>query len=155
MQEALAIARKSHSQVAEGRALVNLADIGLRRKQFGEALGFARQALALAQATRDAGLAATSKANMGFSLLGLGRIAEGKRLTDEAVAYYETTGATADLADLVDEYGRDLERIGDYKGALVLYHRGQTLRDEIAQETQLRALVELQEKYEAEKRNRN
>ena len=154
MQEALAIARKAHSQVAEGRALVNLSDIRLRRKQFGEALNFARDALALAHATSDTKLAAASKANMGFSLLGLGRIAEGKRLTDEAVADYERTGATANIVELIDEYGSDLERVGDYQGALALYHREKTLKEEIAQETQLRALVELQEKYESEKRNR-
>ena len=154
MQEALAIGRQAHSQVAEGRALVNLADIYLRRRQFGEALDSAQQALALAQATSDAGLAAASKANMGFSLLGMGRIAEGKVLTDEAVADYERTGATADTVDLIDEYGRDLERLGDYRAALTLYHREKALRDEIAQETQTRALVELQEKYESEKRIR-
>jgi diguanylate cyclase (GGDEF)-like protein len=152
MQEALAIARNAHSRVAEGRALVNLADIHLRRKQFGEALDAARQALALAQATSDGRLAAASKANMGFSLLGLGHIAEGKRLTDEAVADYERSGATADIVDLIDEYGRDLERLGDYQGALALYHRDKTLTEEIAQATQTRALVELQEKYESEKR---
>jgi diguanylate cyclase (GGDEF)-like protein len=154
MQEALALARNAHSQVAEGRALVNLSDIRLRRKQFGEALSFARQALARAQATSDARLAAASKANMGFSLLGLGRIAEGKRLTDEAVADYERTGATANIVELIDEYGSDLERVGDYQGALALYHREKTLKEEIAQETELRTLVELQEKYESEKRNR-
>ena len=154
MEEALAIARKAHSEVAEGRALVNLADIHLRRKQFGAALDVARQSLVLARNDGDNKLAAASKANMGFALLGLGRIAEGKRLTDEALADYERTGATADTADLVDEYGRNLERIGDYAGALKLYHREEVLKDEIAQETQMRALLEVQEKYEAEKRNR-
>jgi len=154
MEESLSIARQAHSLVAEGRALVNLADIRLRRKQFNEALEVSRQALRLSETTNDAGLAAASKANMGFSLLGLGRITEGKRLTDEAVADYERTGATADTVDLIDEYGRDLESAGDYQGALALYHREKALKEAIAQETQVRALVELQEKYESEKRNR-
>jgi diguanylate cyclase (GGDEF)-like protein len=154
MEEALAIARKGHSEVAEGRALVNLSDIHLRRKEFAAALDAARRSLAQARKIGDPKLDAASRANMGFSLLGLGRIAEGKRLTDEALAEYERTGATADIADLVNEYGRDLERIGDYEGALKLYHREQALKDEIAQETQMRALLEVQEKYEAEKRNR-
>jgi diguanylate cyclase (GGDEF)-like protein len=154
MEEALAIARNARSRVAEGRALVNLADVRLRLKQFGAALDSARQALALAQAIGDKRLAAACKANMGFALFGLGRIAEGKRLTDEALADYERSRATADIAALVDEYGQNLERLGDYQGALGLYHREQTLRNEIAQETQLRALLEVQEKYEAEKRKR-
>jgi diguanylate cyclase (GGDEF)-like protein len=154
MEEALAIARKGHSQVAEGRALVNLADTELRARQFGAALDAARKALALAQVIGDKRLAAACKANMGFALLGLGRIAEGKRLTDEALADYERSRATAEIAALVDEYGENLERLGDYQGALKLYHREQALKIEIAQETQLRALLEVQEKYEAERRNR-
>lgn len=154
MEEALAIARKGRSQVAQGRALVNLADTDLRAKQFGAALDAARKALGLAQAIDDKRLAAASKANMGFALLGLGRTGEGKRLTDEALAEYERSRATAEIAALVDEYGENLERLGDYQGALKLYHREQALKDEIAQETQLRALLEVQEKYEAEKRNR-
>ena len=154
MEEALAIARASRSQVVEGRVLVNLSDIRLRRKQFTEAFDLARHSLFLAQSVGDTGLAATSKANMGFSLLGLGRIAEGKRLTEEALAGYERGGALADIADLLGEYGRNLEQVGDYKGALALYHRERTLHDEIAIQIRQRALLEVQEKYESEKRRR-
>ena len=154
MEEALAIARTSRSQVAEARALVNLADIRLRRKQYTEALDLARRSLQLAQSSGDPALIATSKANAGFSLLGLGRIAEGKRLTDEAVTEYERTGATAEIAVLLGEYGRSLEQTGDYKGALALYHRERKLNEEIAIQTRQRALLEVQEKYEADKRGR-
>jgi diguanylate cyclase (GGDEF)-like protein len=154
MDDALSIARGAHSQVAEGRALVNFSDIRLRRKQFAEALELARSSLALAQVLGDAGLEAASKANMGFALLGMGRVQEGKRLTDEAVSAYERTGATADIADLLGEYAKDLEQLGDYKGALDLYHRERDLDNEIALDTQQRALLELHEKYEAEKRGR-
>ena len=154
MEEALAIARTSRSQVAEARALVNLADIRLRRKQYAEALDLARRSLQIAQSSGNPALIATSKANAGFSLLGLGRIAEGKRLTDEAVTEYERTGATAEIADLLGEYGRSLEQTGDYKGALALYHRERKLNEEIAIQTRQRALLEVQEKYEADKRGR-
>jgi len=91
---------------------------------------------------------------MGFSLLGLGRIAEGKQLTAEALAEYERAGANAETADLIGEYARHLEQIGDYKGALALYHRERKLNDEIAIQTRQRALLEVQEKYETEKRRR-
>jgi len=154
MEEALAIARASRSQVVEGRVLVNLSDMRLRRKEYNEALDLARRSLLRAQAVGDPGLAATSKANMGFSLLGLGRVAEGKRLTEEALAEYERGGASADIADLLGEYGRYLEQVGDFKGALALYHRERNLHDEIAVQTRQRALLEVQEKYESEKRRR-
>jgi len=154
MQEALAIARAARSQTAEAKALINLADIRLRRKQFTEAAELSRESLALAQALGDSGLAATSRANLGFALLGLGRAPEGKRYADEAMAEYERTGATAEIADLAGEYGRALEQQGDFKGALALYHRERKLLDEIALQTRQRILLEVQEKYETEKRRR-
>ncbi|MCC7216639.1 MAG: diguanylate cyclase [Burkholderiales bacterium] len=154
MEEALAIARTARSEVAEARALVNLSDIRLRRKQYAEALELARRSLQLSQSTGIPVLVATSKANAGFALLGLGRIAEGKRLTDESLTEYERTGQTAEIAELIGEYGRSLEDVGDYKGALALYHRERKLNDEIAIQTRQRALLEVQEKYETAQRRR-
>ncbi len=154
MEEALAIARTSRSTVAEARALVNLSDIRLRRRQYAEALDLARRSLQLAQSLDNPALAAASKANTGLSLLGMGRIAEGKRQTDEALAEYERTGATAEIAELTREYGQTLELAGDHKGALALYHRERKLNDEIAIQTRQRALLEVQEQYETEKRRR-
>ena len=152
MHEALAIARKSGSQVAESLALINLADIELRRKNFNAALDHSRRSLELAREYDDIGLLATSKANMGFALFGLGKAADGKRLADEALADYERTGATAEIASLLAEYSDYLERSGDYKGALVLYHRERKLYEEIAAVAHQRSVLELQEKYESEKR---
>ncbi|MFO1305045.1 MAG: diguanylate cyclase [Burkholderiales bacterium] len=154
MEEALAIARASGSKGAEARALVNLADIRLRRKQYAEALDLARRSLELSRSHGDTGGAATSMANVGFALLGLGRIAEGKQYAERALAEYERTNATADTAELIAEYARYLEQLGDYPGALVLYHRERKLNEEIAVQTRQRALVEMQEKYESERHHR-
>jgi diguanylate cyclase (GGDEF)-like protein len=154
MQEALTIARRDRSSTAECRALINLSDIQLRRRQFRDALESARGALELAKRANDPGLVATSEANVGFALFGLGRTQEGKRYTDEALAQYERSGATAEIADLLGEYGQALERAGDYKAALALYHREQKLGEEIALASHQRTVLELQEKYEADKRRR-
>ena len=154
MQEALAIAHKSQSKIAESRALVNLSDIQLRRHRYRDALENARQSLDLALQIEDTGLASTSKANMGFALFGMGRVAEGKRLTDEALAGYERTGATSEIAGLLGEYGQYLEKAGDYKSALALFHRERRLNDEIALAAHERSVLELQEKYESDKRRR-
>jgi len=154
MQEALAIARKTQSKIAESRALVNLSDIMLRRHRYREALDLARQSLDVAGELGEATLVSTSKANMGFALFGLSRVAEGKRLTDEALAGYERTGATAEIAGLLGEYAQYLERAGDHKGALALFHRERKLNDEIAQAAHDRVVLELQEKYESDKRQR-
>jgi diguanylate cyclase (GGDEF)-like protein len=154
MQEALAIARKAQSKVAEGLALINLADIQLRRKRFNDALDLSRRSLALAREFDNAGAMATSKANMGFALFGLGRSAEGKRLADEALADYERTGATAEIASLLGEYSHYLEKSGDYKAALALYHRERKLYDDIAATAHQKSVLEMQGKYESEKGRR-
>lgn len=154
LEEALAIARTAQSKSTESKALINLADIKLRRKQFTEALDLSRRSLVLAKEFEDISLMATSKANIGFALFGLGRTQEGKRFADEALADYEATRATAEIASLLGEYGQYLERSGDYRGALALYHRERKLNDEISLTTHDKIVLEMQEKYESEKRKR-
>jgi diguanylate cyclase (GGDEF)-like protein len=70
------------------------------------------------------------------------------------MAEYERGGATAEIAELAGEYGRMLEELGDYRRALALHHRQRALLDEIALESRQRVVLELHEKYEAEKRRR-
>lgn len=154
MEEALALARKSRSEVGESLALINLADIRLRRRQFNVALELSRQSLALATAHDGRAAIATSKANIGFALFGLGRAAEGKRYADEALVEYEDTGATAEIAILLNEYGQYLERAGDYKSALTFFHRAHRLHDDMAATAHQRLVLELQEKYESERNRR-
>jgi diguanylate cyclase (GGDEF)-like protein len=154
MEDALAIAQKSQSTIAESRALVNLSDIKLRRHRFKEAYDMARKSLEGAVDLGDTGLASTAKANMGFALFGQGRVSEGKRLTDEALLGYERTGATSEIAGLLGEYGQYLEKAGDHKAALALFHRERKLNEEIALAAHERTVLELQAKYESDKRRR-
>ncbi len=152
LEEALAIARTTGSATAESLALVNLADIYLRRRDFRAAFDVARAALDVARAYDDFSLIATAKANMGFALLAQGKVDAGKRLADEAVADYERAGATAEIAGLLGEFAHYVEGVGDYKTALVLFHRERKLNDEIATAAHDRAVLELQGRYEAQRR---
>jgi len=152
MQEARAIARQAGSSVEECLALINLSDIHLRRRSFRAALETSRQSLELATRLNDGSLIATNKANMGFALFGLGRMASGKRLAEEAVAEFERTGASADIADLLGEYAQHLADAGDYKGALLLHGRQQKVFDKILNEARQRDLRELQSKFDSERK---
>jgi diguanylate cyclase (GGDEF)-like protein len=154
MQEALAIARNAHSEVTECFALINLADIYLRRRDFKAAHDLSERSLALAQQQDDVGLVAASKANMGFSLFGLGRIDAGKALAEEALAEYERAGASAEIADLLGEYGFYLANAGDFKSALALRDRQQSVVNNIMKTVQEKNVLELQGKFESEKRIR-
>jgi diguanylate cyclase (GGDEF)-like protein len=151
MQESLAIARSAKSDVAESMALINLADIYLRRNDFKEVLVLSQRSLELANATGNTSTAATNKANIGFAQLGLGRIEEGKRLAEQAVQEYERAGAVAETGELLVEYGQHLADAGDYKGAIALFDRERKLRDEITAVQREKTERELRE---SEKRKR-
>jgi diguanylate cyclase (GGDEF)-like protein len=131
MQESLAIARSAKSDAAESMALINLADVYLRRNDFNEVLELSQRSLELANASGNTSTAATNKANIGFALMGLGRIESGKLLAEQAVEEYERAGAVGEIGDLLVEYGQHLADAGDYKGAIALFDRERKLRDEI------------------------
>jgi diguanylate cyclase (GGDEF)-like protein len=158
MQESLAIARSARSDVAESMALINLADIYLRRKDFKEVLELSQRSLELANASGNTSTAATNKANIGFALMGLGRIDAGKQLAEQAVEEYERAGAVAEIGDLLVEYGQHLADAGDYKGAIALFDRERKLRDEIAafqrEKTERELRESEQRKHEIELLNR-
>jgi diguanylate cyclase (GGDEF)-like protein len=151
MQESLAIARAAKSDAAESMALINLADVYLRRNNFNEVLALSQRSLELANASGNVATAATNKANIGFALLGMGRIDAGKRLAEEAVAEYDRAGAVAETGDVLVEYGQHLADAGDYKGAIALFDRERKLRDEIAAVQREKTERELRE---SEKRKR-
>ncbi len=151
MQESLAIARAAHSDAAESMALINLADVYLRRDNFKEVLDLSQRSLELATALGNTATVATNKANMGFALLGLGRIDAGKKLAELAVQEYERAGAVAETGELLVEYGQHLADAGDYKGAIALFDRERRLRDEIAAVQRDKTERELRE---SEKRKR-
>ena len=154
LQEALATARGAGSRVAEALAVVNLADVYLRRKDYRRAHELAREALDLGRSLDDLAMMSVAKLNMGLALLGMGRIDAGRRLADEAVAEYERTGATAEIAETLREYGNYLEQAGDFKSALVLFHRQQKLTEELALADREKKVLELQGRYESDKRKR-
>ena len=154
LQEALATARHAGSRVAEALAVVNLADVYLRRKDYRRAHELSRESLELGRGLDDMALMSVSKLNMGLALLGMGRIESGRRLADEAVAEYERTGATAEIAETLREYGAYLEQAGDFRSALALFHREQKLNDDLALAAREKTLLEMQSKYESDKRKR-
>jgi diguanylate cyclase (GGDEF)-like protein len=154
MQEALAIARTARSEVTESFALINLADIYLRRKDFRAAYDMSVQSLELARQLGGGHLIAVNRANMGFALFGLGRIDAGKLLAEEALAEYERAGASAETAGLLGEFAQYVADAGDYKAALALRDRQQRVLDKIAVAIRETAVLEMQKNFEAERRIR-
>jgi len=58
------------------------------------------------------------------------------------------------LQAVLVEYGQALERAGDLPGALRAYHRERKISNELFEKRRQRAVLDLQEKYETEKKQR-
>ncbi len=135
-------------------SLVNLSDSYLKQRDFPRALNYSQQAIASARKINDDATVATGNLNVGQALLGMGRVAEGKRSFEAGLAWYEKSGNKPEMQEVMIEYGDALERAGDYAGAVEAYHRERAISNELFEKRRQNATWELQEKYEAEKKQR-
>ena len=151
---ALSLERSIGARSMVARSLVNLSDCYLKLHDYRNALAYGEQALEAALAIKDQTGGATARVNIGQAYLASGRIAEGKRAFEEGLAIYERNGDKPELQTVLAEYGGALERAGDHAGAIKAYHRERTLSNELFEKRRQKAMLELQEKYDADKRQR-
>jgi diguanylate cyclase (GGDEF)-like protein len=133
---------------------VNLADSYLKKHDYPRTLEYANQALESAIKLKDKSTEATARINIGQALLGMGRRAEGKRSFEAGMAWYEQSGDKPEMQEVLMEYGDALERAGDMAGALDAYHKEREISNELFEKRRQKATLELQEKYEAERKQR-
>ncbi|WP_036169794.1 diguanylate cyclase [Massilia sp. 9096] len=151
---ALDLAHKVGAGPMMGDTLVNLSDVYLKLGDYHHALSYAQQALARANELNDEGLAGVARLNIGEVYLAMGRIPEGKTNMEAGLAWFEKAGKKPDLLNVLIEYGESLEKAGDLSGALAAYHRERKLSNEMFERRRQKAMLELQEKYEADKKQR-
>ncbi|MFN3792947.1 diguanylate cyclase domain-containing protein [Massilia sp.] len=152
--EGLAIERGIGADSMAAYSLVNLADCYLKLRDYGNAALYAEQAVSAARALNDAGLEATARLNLGQAYLALGRLEEGKRHIEAGMTAYENLGDQPELQAALVEYGQALERAGDLPGALRAYHRERKISNALFEKRRQRAVLDLQEKYETDKKQR-
>ncbi len=150
----LELTRKLGAKRMIATTLVNLSDINLKLHDFPAALRFANEASAAARDANDEGVEATARINAGQAYMGTGKLAEGKKSFALGMEYFEKTGDKPELQALLTEYGQALERAGDFKGAVEAYHRERTISNELFEAQRKKAMWELQEKYDTEKKKR-
>lgn len=152
--ESLAIERSIGADSMAAYSLVNLSDCYLKLRDYRNAALYAEQTVSAARALNDAGLEATARLNLGQAYLATGRLAEGKRHIEAGMAAYENLGDQPQLQAVLVEYGQALERAGDLAGALRAYHRERKISNALFEKRRQRAVLDLQEKYETEKKQR-
>ncbi|WP_229487366.1 tetratricopeptide repeat-containing diguanylate cyclase [Pseudoduganella lutea] len=134
--------------------LVNLSDLYLKKRDYRSTVGFAQQALAAGEDVKSPLVIATARVNLGQAYLGMGRLAEGRRQFEAGLDAYEKNGVKPELQAVLVEYGAALEQAGDYKGAIDAYHRERDISEEMFAEQRQKAVLELQQKYDTEKKQR-
>jgi diguanylate cyclase (GGDEF)-like protein len=152
MEAAIAAARRAGAKSDEALYLANLADFYLKSGQFKTALMLSEQVLPLARELKDVGGETVALANIGLAHISMKNVELGKRFVAEAIAIDERRGAAGGVSSSLAELGQYLERAGDIAGAVRAYQRHRALADEILQRDQQKAIVELQERFDAERR---
>jgi diguanylate cyclase (GGDEF)-like protein len=152
--DSLAIERRigAHSMIA--RTLINLSDCYLKLGDYPNAARYGERAVTAARTLNHTGLAATARLNLGQAYLATGRLAEGKRHIEEGMKGYYKLGNKPELRVVLVEYGQALERAGDLAGALAAYHRERQIANELFENRRQRAVLDLQQKYDTEKKQR-
>lgn len=150
----LELARKLGAQRIIANTLVNLSDSYLKERDYPRTLQYGNESLAVSRQSNDSATEATALVNIGQAYLGQGRIEEGKKHFEAGLAFYEKANSKPELQGVLLEYGQALERAGDLAGAVSAYHRERTLSNELFERQRQQAVLELQEKYDTEKKQR-
>jgi diguanylate cyclase (GGDEF)-like protein len=150
--QALAIARAHGLAVLQADILANIADSWLVEQRYPEAERAARAAQAAARQAGDAEAIRTANANLGFALLGQGRLAEGRSIIDAVVAQMRAAHALPDLADVLAEESRALERAGRVKEALAILREHEEIVARLASSEREKTVAVLQEQFNAQQR---
>ena len=148
----LAIAHANGLALFEANALGNIADSWLEDGNYVEAERAARAAVPLAAKAADPPTRQIVEANLGFALAGQGHVNEGLAYIDRVLAEQRATGALPDLARVLLEKSRMLDKAGLVRQALrALQEQRDVAAKLVAAEHENTARV-LQEQFEAQRR---
>ena len=151
---ALALERQLGAKGMVATTLVNLSDSYLKEGDYARTLRYANEAITAARLVNNEQVEATARLNIGQAQIGQGRLQEGKQSVATGLAYYERTANQPDMQAVLLEYGMALEKAGDMRGAVTAYHRERGISNQLFEKQRQKAVYELQEKYEAEKKQR-
>ncbi|CAN7699729.1 tetratricopeptide repeat-containing diguanylate cyclase [Duganella sp. LjRoot269] len=133
---------------------VNLSNLYLKSHDYASAAHHASEALRQAVANKSPLGESKARMNLGHAYLGLGRVAEGKKYYETGMAWLDKNDLKPHLQEALMEYGQALEAAGDMAGPVQAYHRERALSDEMSEAQRRKSMLELQQKYETEKKQR-
>jgi diguanylate cyclase (GGDEF)-like protein len=152
-ENALAAAERAGLQGMEAAIRGNIADYYLQHRNYVRAEAESRMALAVSEKGSNQNVIQMARANLGFALMGQGRIAEGLPWVDGVIAHMRKEKLNADLEAMLDEKGHMLERAGQHQQALAIVREQQALQQQSARAARDRAIAALQEEFDARRRS--
>ncbi len=138
----------------QAAALNNLGDFHLIRKEYAQAEPFERRALAKYQEAGEGVGAAMSRSNIGFALMGQGRIAEGVAEVQAGLKFLHDAGARTMEELILEELSRMYEQAGMYREAVETTRAQQVLSKELLRADREQAVAVLQAQFDAVQRER-
>ncbi|MGB3392925.1 MAG: GGDEF domain-containing protein [Stenotrophomonas sp.] len=135
-------------------ALSNIADYWLRQSDWPRALEYADRSVELSRRRNDPVTRVYALTNRGVARAHLGEVAAGIADVQEAIADATRLGLHGDIVGIGQELVGIHERAGDYKAAFETLRDIEQQQQEITRQSRSKALLELQEKYSAENRQR-
>ena len=142
------------TEALEQMAQTNLSAYYIHRGEYAPAIRATLAAEKLARKIGDDIGVAYSMSNRGSALARSGRVEEGMALMEEAMVLAEKAGGRRVVLDLLTEQVNVLERAGRDRAALVALRRMFTLSGDITTAEREKAVLELQEKFSGERKNR-
>ena len=153
-RQALQIARAGGLAGLQATALNNLGDVLLQRKAYAEAEPVMREALAAYRDAHELNGAALAQANLGFALMGQGRIAAGVHEVEAGIRFVHEAGSLPMEEQLLGELSRMYEQAGLYREAMATTRKQQALAKELFHTERDQAVATLQERFDSAERQR-
>ncbi|MDD2177835.1 ATP-binding protein [Acidovorax sp. D2M1] len=153
-RQSLQIARAGGLTGLRATALNNLGDILLQRKAYAEAEPVMREAMAAYRDAHELSGAALAQANLGFALMGQGRIAAGAHDVEAGIRFVHEAGSQPMEEQLLGELSRMYEQAGLYREAIETTRKQQTLAKALFHTEREQAVATLQERFNSAERQR-
>jgi diguanylate cyclase (GGDEF)-like protein len=150
--ETMAHAMRVGSDKLMWQASMGLGDYYLKAGDYATSLAYAKQAAALAAKLQRNSYEQVSRFNMGLAQIGSGQIKAGKQLAEGVIQEALAGGNPVSADQLMREYLPALERAGELRDALKVFHRDEQLREQLMTATRQKALLELSAKFDSERR---
>jgi diguanylate cyclase (GGDEF)-like protein len=151
---ALKMSRESGQKLTEAVVLSNIGDGWLHARNYPKAESFSRMAITKYKEVGDQNGLTTAQANLGFALMGQGRVDEGASIVRQAIKIQFEADEIASVEALLMELGRMYEQSGRYKDAVATIREQQVLSQKLFKVERERAVATLQEQFEAAQRQR-